>query len=81
MGFKFYFMKKRKESINKFIVDFLYTINIRDIKDGGIGLREKSKKNYTAFQKAWMAYENHVSMEIYFNDLDKRQVDHFNTGY
>ena len=76
-GFKFYTMKKRKESINKFIVDFLYTINIRDIKDGGIGLREKSKKNYTAFQKAWMAYENHVNMEIYFNDLDKRQVDHF----
>jgi len=70
-------MKKRKESIKKFVEYFLCSINIRDIKNGGIGLREKSKKNYSAFLKAWMAYENHLDKEIYFNDLDKKQVDNF----
>lgn len=40
-------------------------------------MRYKSKKNYTAFQKTWKAFENFEKKEIYFNELDKNQVERF----
>lgn len=70
-------MKKKKQTINAFIEEFLYTINVRDTKNGSIGLRYKSKKNYTAFQKIWKSYEIFKNKELSFAELDKNEIGRF----
>ena len=70
-------MKKNTQLISLFIVDFLFTINVRDTKSGDIGLRSKSKRNYTSFQRVWKDYEAFEGREITFKELDKRTVERF----